>query len=257
MELLGDAYDSGHYGGRHDDTNRAWHSAAAAVSTGSVVLCDKGKRTDGAARAAAQRRYSYLNDGHIPDHARPRQGKGGTHIVNEVKVVSPHTQHTANQGRGNVRSGGGCLFVGHLYAFGSTLESYRKMVFGVRGHGSEGEAPLDHTTGEGWVREHAGHYADALQRGSTVNLLLHELYGGMTGPAFAYLVGLAKLSRRRGGRDDTAYHDPPGSKRLSFLEHHSRAISSAVLFGDASRIAAMLTRASEWLAPSPPNAGVN
>ena len=131
------------------------------------------------------------------------------------------------------------------------------MVFGVRGHGSEGEAPLDHTTGKGWVREHAGHYADALQRGSTVNLLLHELYGGMTGPAFAYLVGLAKLSRRRGGRDDTAYPDPPGSKRLSFLEHHSRAISSAVLFGDASRIAAMLTRASEWLAPSPPNAGVN
>ena len=98
LDLLGDSNDQGHYSARHDDTNRAWYHAAAATATGAVVLCDKGKRFDEAARAQAKKRYAYLNKGHVPDHARPRQGKNGVDIILEVKVISPHDKHTPGAG---------------------------------------------------------------------------------------------------------------------------------------------------------------
>ena len=77
---------------------------------------------------------------------------------------------------------------------------------------------------------------------TTVNLLLHEVYGGMGGNGPSFLGWLAKLAATKGGRDDTEYHDPPGKKRLSFREHWARALSAAAALGDAGRLAARLAR---------------
>ncbi len=207
-----------------------------------MILCDKGKRSDTEARARAKIRYAYLNEGHVPDNARPRQGANGVDIVNEVKVVSPHVKTQRGAGQGCRRWGGSVGYVGYLFAFGSTLEHYKKIVYGWEGTGEQSDGPLDHSTGRGWVRALAGDYADALSKGSTVNLLLHEVYGGMGGSAVAYLGSLAKLAACKSGRDDTEYHDPPGNKRLSFREHWARALSVAAALGDAARIAARLKR---------------
>jgi hypothetical protein len=38
--------------------------------------------------------------------------------------------------------------------------------------------------------------------------------------------------------DATPYHDPPGSKRLSYLEHWARELSLETAIGDAARVAA-------------------
>ena len=87
-----------------------------------------------------------------------------------------------------------------------------------------------------------GHYADALSRKSEVYLLLHESYGGMHPGSEAYLISLASMAKRTAARDDTPYHDPPGTKRLSYLEHWARELSIEAALGDAARIARRITR---------------
>ena len=88
------------------------------------------------------------------------------------------------------------------------------------------------------------------------------MYGGTTGPSLGYLHSLSKLARCRGWRDDTEYRDPPGKKRLSYVEHHARALSAAMVFGEAARLNskparmhARRGRARDGGAPSPPSAG--
>ena len=58
----------------------------------------------------------------------------------------------------------------------------------------------------------------------------------------AYLDGLAAMAKRTAARDDTPYHDPPGTKRLSYHEHWARELSIDVALGDAARIARRVTR---------------
>ena len=234
--LLGDADDPVKYTARHDGTNAAWYRAAKAVVTGSIVLPEKGKRTDAEARARALRRYSSLCATHVPDHARPRQGRNGVDILYETKVGSPHNAHLRGAGKGMAHTGGSPGRVGHTYAFGSTLEYFRRVVFGTANTGgSAGDPPLNHSTGVGWVRAVDGDYVEALERESQVFLLLHEIYGGMHEGAARHLVHLSSLAE---ARDDTPYHDPPGSKRLSYLEHWARELSLETAIGDAARVAA-------------------
>ena len=59
-EALGDEHDRGHYEARHNDTNKVWYQAAAAVSDGPVILCDKGKRSDSEARAPVGTGANYM-----------------------------------------------------------------------------------------------------------------------------------------------------------------------------------------------------
>ena len=147
---------------------------------------------------------------------------------------------SSGAGAGDRGRGGSKAYVGHTYAFGSTLEHYKEVVYGFEGVGEKGDEPLDHATGAGWVRGRDGDYADALSKGSSVNLLLHEVYGGMGGYVPSYLGSLCKLAALKGGRDDTEYHDPPGNKRLSYREHWTRALSVAAALGDAARLAARI-----------------
>ena len=56
------------------------------------------------------------------------------------------------------------------------------------------------------------------------------------------LLRLSTAAKKAGARDDTEYHDPPGSKRLSFKEHWARELSAAAALGDAARIASKLKR---------------
>ena len=252
---LGDVDDCGRYGAHHDDTNRAWFCATQAVASGSVILPDKGDRADTEARARAKERYAWLDSpDHIPDHARPRQAKGGFHIIDEVKVVSPHKQFAPGAGTGNSHWGGLCAPVGHTYSFGSTEEYYRAKVFGLEGCGARGDPPLSHTTGKGWVRARKGDYTAACAKGHTVVLHLHEVYGGLHRGGVRHLRHLSRLSRTR---DATAYDDPPGGLRLSYLEHWGRSLSAAAALGDAFRVVNRVRRLPELYdlpnrAPPPP-----
>jgi len=212
---------------------RGHRDAAAAVATGPCVLPDKGRRSDDEARARARIRYRYLNDGHIPDHAMPRQGPNGSHIVDEVKVYTPHHPHSAGTGRGDRRHGGQPVNVGHSYSFGNTEERLRREVFGTEQQGEQGDAPFDHSTGEGLIMATVGYYADSVSQGNETNLLIHETYGGINDTGAAFLGRLQALAARR---DDTEYHDPPGNKRLSYYEHWMRLLSGAAALGDAARI---------------------
>ena len=58
----------------------------------------------------------------------------------------------------------------------------------------------------------------------------------------AYLVSLASMAKRPAARDDTPYNDPPGTKRLSYLEHWARELSAEAALGDAARIAKRISR---------------
>ena len=81
-------------------------------------------------------------------------------------------------------------------------------------------------------------------------MLLGEVSGGLEPHAEAYLYSLDAQATTRGARDDTVYHDPPGSRRLKYLEHHSRAISGAMMFGNAIRVHRRIGRSV--LRPTPP-----
>mgnify|MGYP006872172140 CR=1 FL=1 len=173
----------------------------------------------------------------------PRTRNVGVSLTTEPTLTSPHTKTSPCAGNGSTVWGAGPSSVGHRFAFGSNLEFFTRMVYGVAQRGGQrGDPPLPRTTGLGWVREVAGHYADALSRTSEVYLLLHESYGGMHPGTEAYRARPESMAKRTAARDDTPYHDPPGTKRLSYLEHWARERSIEAALGDAARIARRITR---------------
>ena len=78
-----------------------------------------------------------------------------------MRAPSPTVQKFA-VGQGTREHGGCCASMGHVHSFGSTEEPYELMVFGTEGKGKKGDAPMDHTTGRGWVKSKRGQYYDAL-----------------------------------------------------------------------------------------------
>ena len=109
-------------------------------------------------------------------------------------------------------------------------------VLGVSERGVPTDGPLDRRTGTGWVSATTDHdYADALSKGNGVSLLVTETSGALS-TGFALLLRiLGRQSRTHGARDSTCY----GASRASphtFFAHHIAAISSAIVFADATTV---------------------
>ena len=72
----------------------------------------------------------------------------------EVKCWNPLIKSTTS-GRGSWDNGGNVASVGHLYGFGNTLDKALTAVVGCKERGRQVDGPLDHSTGKGWVKDHA------------------------------------------------------------------------------------------------------
>ena len=181
-----------------------------------------------------------LNDGHVLDFAElDGDQDGGGDVIYEVKVPTPlKTKFSAGNGSA---AGGQPATVGHVHGFGSTLEDYSKLTFGLKQRGSPRDRPFDHTTGKGYVAPHKGHYHDALYaKKLRVVLLLVEATGGISPTARAHISKLARRSEGKGATDRTKY----GGTRIStnsFYVHHCQMIAKAAVMWDARAIRKKIT----------------
>ena len=128
----------------------------------------------------------------------------------------------------------------HTPSAAPTEERLRKLVFGLKQIGEPTDGKYDRTTGTGFVDATPGQYADALDRGIGVTLLLAETTGALGASFMATLRVLAKLSRLPGATDLTQYGEGRASPK-TFLTHHVAAISTAIHTADAHTV---LTAAS-------------
>ena len=125
--------------------------------------------------------------------------------------------------------------VGHIYAFGNTLERYRTTILGCQARGVPDDGPFDHTTGQGWVAAQAGDYADALQKRDTVVPWIMENTGGISPVPCSVARRLGRRASAKGAIDRTKYgHSRVSTK--SFYTHHTQRISTAVVRYDAQNI---------------------
>jgi hypothetical protein len=201
-----------------------------AGAVGPVVLGDK----------TAPEQTAMLNDGHVLDFAEidgDPDGRGD--VIYETKVPSPLKAHYS-AGNGSAE-GGQPATVGHRFGFGSTLEEYHKMVYGLKGQGKRGDKAFDHTTGQGYVAEHKGHYYDALYvKRLCVVLLLVEATGGVAPGARAHIGKLAKRSSGKNASDRTTYGTTRISTKSFYVHHMQQMVRAAVMF-DAMAIRKQIT----------------
>ena len=179
---------------------------------------DKGDGTP-AGKDEAKRRWAWANDGHIPDMVRC----SATPCIYEWKCATPFTLPSSEL------KGHGCPsnVDGDMIAMGCTEESLRRLSYGLKAIGSEGERPFDRVTGHGRVKPCDGDYADALRKGHCVLLLVSETTGALSPTAIWLLRQLARVATLPTGNDTTVY----GTSRTSpssFFLHHIAAISSAI-----------------------------
>ena len=121
--------------------------------------------------------------------------------------------------------------VGHIFAFGNTLEKETVLVYGCKERGRPTEPPFDHSTGRGYVKGRKGQYSDALvNKKNSAVLLLHDNYGGIAPPTLKHFYLLARGTRIRDGTDYTSWAAP------SFIPHYGQKLSSAAVFADAAII---------------------
>ena len=181
-----------------------------------------------------------LNEGHVLDFAElDGDPDGGGDVIYEVKVPTP-LKAAYSAGKGSAK-GGQPATVGHVHGFGSTLEEYSKLTYGLKQRGSPRDPPFDHKTGKGYVASHKGHYHDALHvKKSRLVLLLVEALGGIAPAARAHIAKLARRSEGKGAADRTKY----GGTRISttsFYVHHSQMLSKAAVMHDAKAIRKRIT----------------
>ena len=192
----------------HNSALRVWHDAHQATAHQAVVLGDK----------EAPDVYAMYNDGCVVDLAEERMGKGGGDLCVELKVYSSLVDSNASAEHET-------SFHGDTHAFGNSEERLIRKVLGVKER--RGDAAWDAKTGSGAVAAHAGDYDDAIRnKGNTVLLRLHNLFGGFTAAADK---DLRALSNRP--IDRTEYESPGAS----FVPHWARRISAAIVTADARR----------------------
>ena len=147
----------------------------------------------------------------------------------------------------------------HTFAFGNTEERLRKDVLGLDGCGSPGDPPFNRRTGRGWVRAFDGAYADALNKGHNVTLLVTENSGALS-PSFCTLLRLyGKVAALPYACDATVYGSSRGSPS-SFYAHHLASISASIVTADALAVlqhAAHLSHVARRSAPQHGAAAAN
>ena len=256
-QFLGDeAINAANHSHRHAATLRAIFTALTSLSVaneipGQLRLGDRGDGT-AAGVLAARQRFAHINAGHVPDIIR----HGARLHCYELKCYSPF--HTAVAlGHGSRECGGAASTAdGGDFAFGNTEEALIVIVLGVPERGAKADGPMQRAgarQGEGWVCATTDHdYADALGRGTPCTLLVTETTGALSPNTVRMLLELAKQAKAPTTHDSTIY----GTSKTSpstYLAHHLAAISSAIVFADATSVmhaaAVMSFRLSMGLAP--------
>ena len=106
-------------------------------------------------------------------------------------------------------------------------------LFGCKARGSSSDKAFNHTSGEGWVKAHEGHYQDAIHvKKNSVFAFIADDFGGVTRASDNILRYLAKRASV-GPRDGTRYGEYSTS---DFYCHHSAAVSLAVVVSVAKAI---------------------
>ena len=83
------------------------------------------------------------------------------------------------------------------------------------------------SSGVGRVAAHDGYYADALDKGHVVELLITEALGGVHGSAVKMLRRLERDTKRDGARDGTIYGRSLTAAK-GFTSHWLRLISTSI-----------------------------
>ena len=223
VDRLGDTLSNvGDHNRRHHLVNSVWYAAKRAVAIHAVYLGDK--------REGRAAQFAHFNADHVPDIIELGAAVTGKHRLSETRVTTPH-RGDVRRGVGSRHHGGSVADVGHVFAFGNTLEHQVVKVFGCRARGRPSDPPLDHATGRGCVHARRGQYTDALvNKKNAVVLLLHDVYGGIAPPTLKHLYQLARGTRVRDGTVYTSWAAP------SYLPHYGQRLSSAAVFADAAII---------------------
>jgi hypothetical protein len=227
-DRLGDtAINSSNATPRHNAVNRCLYNARAAVTGGSLRLGDKG---DGSARARkeAAARWEMFNKGHVPDIIEI----DSIDTVYETKCWTPLRERQPCGHGSRPKGGAFSADEGWHLAFGGTAEHARYLTLGCPQRGHPGQAPFDHSTGVGYVAPHKGHYADALAKHRTVQLLLVETTGAVHLDTVGLLCAWHNEARTEGHSDRTVYGRSRTATK-SFFTHHVRLISLAAVIGAA------------------------
>ena len=92
------------------------------------------------------------------------------------------------------------------------------------------------------MRERKGHYDDAIRNKlSVVIALISECFGGVAPAAFARLSANADAIRDKGAIDRTKYGKLRASSK-TYLTHHLRRLSWAIVKADADQILYMIRK---------------
>ena len=251
---LGDAtlhQDSGGKTRRHKAGLRALHTALTALETGqltdTVALGDRDDRT-AATREAARLRHAHINATHVPDLYR----LGAFPWIWEYKAFS-WAVTAPNFGGGTPRTGSGpCTADGWWVALGGTEEHLVRSTLGLRERGTPGAHLASRRfDGVGWVRAHAGDYADGLSKGYGLTLCVAETSGAVSTTVDRLYRALDRVSREPGTQDYTRY----GVSRASpstFRRHHLAAHACAVTYADAATLLSDSQSKGFWLARGQP-----
>ena len=187
-----------------------------------------------------------LNSKHVVDlYEIGGDTETGGDILTETKVPSP-TISSYCAGKGSKENGGNAASVGPRYGFGNTEEKYRVKVFGCKERGRPRDGPLDHSTGKGWVKHVEGDYPDRHAKGSRLDIILLESYGGASPHTRAIVRRYARHASAKGVTDRTKYGATRASPK-SFYNHHMQRLVKAAVVGDAKNIRMQVNCHRQWL----------
>ena len=113
--------------------------------------------------------------------------------------------------------------MGYLYGCVKAEEKYRVKVFGCKERGRPRDGPLDHSTGKGWVKHVEGDYPDRHAKGSRLDIILLESYGGASPHTRAIVRRYARHASAKGVTDRTKYGATRASPK-SFYNHHMQRL---------------------------------
>ena len=247
---VGDYFTAkGARGAPHDAALIVWHDIAQASATSAVIIGDKTKPEE----------YKWANSGHVLDLGEPRQGKGGTDRIIELKAYNSLVSIDASPDPS-------CSFKGDTHAFGNTEEALIRRNVGVVAR--TGLTPWSNSTGVGVVRAHDGAYHDAIHtKRNEFWLVIHNIFGGLNPVGVKLFQQYAERAKHGDDRTDYAISDSNASSTAHFAPHWSQLLSSAVVTADARRslravdacrdacMRASTRRVLATICPPPPPAG--
>ena len=92
---------------------------------------------------------------------------------------------------------------------------------------------FSHATGLGTIKEHRGHYWDALYKKKVVVIpMIVETFGGISPHSINYISRLSKRTKGARACDRTVYGFSRTSTR-SYFVHHTQQLAAAAQVGDA------------------------